>query len=446
MLPYFINDVTSRYLYKYSYQQHTIDADTNSGMRSLQLLAVSLLFFFIFERQGHALVVDGVDLTHIRARCKNVTCVKPNCPYPIFDDNDECCLTCPPRRGLPLDPTLPPQPPPCGNSTEECPDTFCPVPIIRCDCCKTCKQDCRLVLCARAPCPNPIIPPGECCGQCETDCTLVDCAPLDCPVANQTHKPGACCPSCVESDVDSNDTDTPDASCPDHFCPNPVDCNGCKTCRMDCRAVTCVVPTCPNPVVAPGECCGTCERDCRTVRCARPLCVNPTYKPGACCPSCDDDICKYSGCVSNPGSNDTTWKPDQCTTCRCSSDGQSRSVGCVGTPCSYFNCSGRPLRTVPGNCCPTCDYGVSDKKCGVVPLEERDMSVQRGNRVINTTITIHQCDKPFIKRGNKIISCVPKFGRRKKKLPRDQRPHIRYRDVVKCKPVRWSTTCDLFVE
>lgn len=413
-------------------------------MKSLRLLTV-LLLFLVAERQGYGLVVDGVDLTDIRTRCKNVTCVKPDCPYPIFDANNECCLTCPTQRDLvnTLPPPLPTRPPPCsrGNSTE-CPDVFCPVPIIRCDCCKTCKQDCRVTLCARPSCPNPIVPPGECCGQCETDCTVVDCAPLDCPVANQTHKPGVCCPSCIESDFDGNDTDSLNASCPDHFCPNPVDCGGCMTCRQDCRAVTCLVPPCPNPIVPPGECCGTCEGDCRRVRCARPLCANPTYKPGACCPTCDDDICKFHGCVSS-SSNDT-WQPSHCTTCRCSHDKQS--VMCVGTPCAIFNCSGRPLRTVPGNCCPTCDYGISDKKCGVVQLKEKTVNVRRRSQRITTTITLHQCDKPFIKKGNNIISCVPVYGRRRKKLPIHQRPHIKYRDVIKCKQVRWSSTCDLFIQ
>lgn len=404
-------------------------------MESLQLVAVLVFSFFIVEQQVYALVVDGVDLTHLRARCKNVTCVKPDCPYPIFDDNNECCLTCP-SRGL----TLPPPPPPCGNTTQ-CPDAFCPVPIIRCDCCKTCKQDCRVTLCAKAPCPNPIIPPGECCGQCETDCTLVDCTELECPVANQTHKPGACCPSCIEAGVDSNDTDPLNVSCPDHFCPNPIDCNGCKTCRMDCRAVTCAVAPCPNPLVPPGECCGTCETDCRTVRCGRPLCSNPTYKPGACCPSCDDDICKFTGCINYTTYG--TWQPDHCTHCKCSRDGQY--ISCVGTPCSYSNCSGRPFRTVPGNCCPTCDYGIPDKKCGVVPAGEKSVTVRRRSRMITTKITIHQCDKPFIKKNDKIFSCVPKIGKRKKKMPRSLRPHIKYQDVIKCKPVLWSSTCDQFI-
>lgn len=410
-------------------------------MGAFQLLTVLLLSFLAVERQGKALVVDGVDVTHFRTRCENVTCVTPNCAYPIFDDNNECCLTCP-SRGI----ELPPPSPPCGNTTE-CPDTFCPEPIIRCDCCKTCKQDCRLVRCGRPSCRNPVIPPGECCGQCETDCRLVDCASLECPMANQTHKPGACCPSCKEDDDDDDDddddSDSPKAFCPDRFCPNPVNCSGCKTCRFDCRAVTCLRPPCPNPIVAPGECCGTCESDCRTVRCARPLCTNPTYKPGACCPTCDDDVCKFIGCVSST-SNDT-WQPNQCTRCRCSSDGES--LVCLGTPCQFQNCSGgRPFRTVPGNCCPTCDYGIPDKKCGVAPVEERTITIRRNSRRITITITLHQCDKPFVKRGGKIFSCVPKFGRRRKILPRRHRPHYRYRDVIRCKPVRWSSTCDLFVK
>ena len=382
-----------------------------------------------------------MDLVRVRTRCKNVTCVKPNCPYPIFDDNNKCCFTCPPYRGVPIEITLPPPPPPCGNSTEPCPDAFCPLPIVRCDCCKTCKQDCRVTLCPRPSCPNPIIPPGECCGECETDCTLVDCAPLECPVANQTHQPGACCPSCAASD--NNVTEFLNISCPDHFCPNPIDCNGCKTCRQDCRAVTCIIPPCPNPLVPPGECCGTCETDCRTVRCARPLCVNPTYKPGACCPTCDDDVCKLSGCVSNKFNN--TWQPDQCTTCRCSRDGQS--IGCLGTPCGFFNCSGRPFRTVPGNCCPTCDYGISDKKCGVVAMGERTISVTRRSRTIDVQVTVHQCDKQFVKRGNTVFSCVPIHGQKRKRLPlRGQRSFVRYQDVIKCKRVCWSSTCDLFIQ
>ena len=90
-------------------------------MRPSRLLAVLLL-----SVQGYALVVDGVDLARVRTRCKNVTCVKPNCPYPIFDDNNKCCFTCPPHRGVPIEITLPPPPPPCGNSTEPCPDAFLP--------------------------------------------------------------------------------------------------------------------------------------------------------------------------------------------------------------------------------------------------------------------------------------------------------------------------------
>ena len=382
-----------------------------------------------------------MNVTHFRTMCKKVKCAKANCAYPIIDVNNQCCLTCPPNSD-PLRPpflnaTLPPSPPSCDNSTK-CPDTFCPLPIIRCDCCKTCKQDCRVILCPKPSCRNPVIPPGECCGKCETDCRLVDCADLECPPANWTYKPGACCPSCKELNVTSNDTNRPNVSCPDHFCPNPIDCNGCKTCRQDCRAVSCIVPPCPNPIVAPGECCGTCERDCRTVRCGRPLCVNPTYKPGACCPSCEDDVCKFRGCVVNASAG--IWKPDHCTTCRCASNGTA--ISCVGTPCGVFNCSGRRLRTVPGNCCPTCDYGIPDRKCGVVPHKKRSIIVRRGSKLITTTIILHKCDKSFIKKRNKILSCVPKYGKRIKQ----GQPNIKYWDVIRCRPIHWSATCELFVQ
>ncbi|XP_065912478.1 uncharacterized protein DDB_G0274171-like [Dysidea avara] len=385
-------------------------------MKMTGILFVPLLLFFLFADNLHlanALEVDGVDVTHFRTRRGNES-VSP-VPFPTL-------------------------PPPCDGSAE-CPDVFCPVPIVRCDCCKTCKQDCRVVFCARPPCPNPIIPPGECCGQCEADCTLVDCAPLDCPIANQTHKPGACCPTCIEDDED-DDMPQPDVHCPDTFCPNPVNCSGCLTCRQDCRVVSCLRPSCPNPIVPPGECCGTCNQDCRLVRCARPLCSNPTHKPGECCPTCDESVCNFKGCVS--GGKDPSWQPDQCTRCRCSSDKQS--FMCVGTPCAHFDCGDKPFRTVPGNCCPTCDQGIPDDMCGVVPREERIVTVRSRGRRFTGTIVLHKCDKSFIQRDDTIFSCVPTNGRRTVRLSVGRRQkRYKYRDVTECNAVPWSETCDLFV-
>lgn len=332
----------------------------------------------------------------------------------------------------------------CHNSTAHCPDTFCPVPVIRCDCCKLCAEDCRKVVCPETTCLKPIIPPGECCGTCETNCTQVNCVPLKCPSSDQIYKPGACCPSC-KSDIDGDDgaNNETTAFCLDAFCPNPINCHGCLTCRQDCRAVSCARPSCPNPIVPPGECCGHCEKDCSTVRCAKPLCRHPKYEPGACCPTCDNSTCKFEGCVTE-GEN-PSWQPNQCVTCRCSNDNQSLS--CTPTHCTRLDCGRNPSRVVPGNCCPTCDYGVPDDECGVAPFKPKNITVRSRFGRLRRTVMLHQCDKPFIRKDGTLFSCVPKNDIIRSSISLGDREiaRFKYTDVVSCSAKPWSKTCDLFI-
>lgn len=278
--------------------------------------------------------------------------------------------------------------------------------------------DCRLVLCARPNCSNPVTPKGQCCPICPPDCTLVQCAAPDCP--NPVTLPGKCCPECP-----------------------------------DCSAILCLKPPCPNPVTLPGKCCPVCPLDCSTVLCPRPLCANPTLKPGQCCPSCDDSNCKFKGCVSFLPNGDARWAPTPCSLCRCNKELNQQF--CATFDCffpSKEDCFGHPVITKPNECCPTCDFGVPDNKCKVVPQlfgrQNITVSATPGAKSCSKAIVKSTCDKFVFRSGGEKFRCDPVEGRRLlrfgKRCPLNK---ATYTDVTRCKVVRDDSVvagCDLTVE
>ena len=198
--------------------------------------------------------------------------------------------------------------------------------------------------------------------------------------------------------------------------------------------------------------------------CPRPLCTNPVLVEGECCPSCKNSQCKFEGCVQflgEPGSRTVQWKPDGCSTCVCADDhALCYALGCPPRyPTSDDPCFGRPQVTSPSECCATCDYGIPDDKCAVVPdysltyLELGVEEYQSYDSGCSVVLTFHRCDKRgYMDENGQRYQCNPVIGQLSRKLSGGScgaLTELAYEDVVKCEATRndnLDVGCDIYVE
>ena len=187
--------------------------------------------------------------------------------------------------------------------------------------------------------------------------------------------------------------------------------------------------------------------NCKKVRCERPLCANPVTPPGECCPSCENSGCVFEGCVQFPKKpwQEVQWKPEPCKTCVCvNNEPVCGLVACPGPE----PCFGYPLVKKPWECCTSCDFGIPDNKCGVVPSRKHPFET---SPACSSHVLLHKCDKANFRRNSgKTFRCKPVFKHRRSHLPPCAAPlrKVVYNDVVQCKAVRDDNIrvgCDLIL-
>ena len=194
--------------------------------------------------------------------------------------------------------------------------------------------------------------------------------------------------------------------------------------------------------------------DCSLVLCAKPLCANPVTPKGECCPSCENSNCKFEGCVNYLPGGGVQWAPSPCTFCRCDVESNQQFCAIIDCfPLTEKDCFGYPVITRPNECCPSCDFGVPENRCRLVPQifgrENITVSSDRG-RTCSEEVIKKGCDKfGFRSSSGKRFRCTPKEGKRLLRFD-ENCPLCRatYTDNVRCRPVRDDSIivgCDFVV-
>ena len=207
---------------------------------------------------------------------------------------------------------------------------------------------------------------------------------------------------------------------------------------------------------------------CLLPSCDRPLCADPVIPKGECCPSCENSQCQFEGCVQflgRPGSETVQWKPNGCTTCVCA-DGQTL-CGALGCPPIYPSsldlCANGSLTvTSPTECCASCDYGIPEDECAVVPYYSLtyQLGVEEYESGCSVELTFHQCDKRgYMDDQGRRFQCNPVVRQRSVKLNDNSGgsvtgscgalAELAFDDVVRCVPTRdenLDVGCDIYVE
>ena len=206
---------------------------------------------------------------------------------------------------------------------------------------------------------------------------------------------------------------------------------------------------------------------CVLPSCPRPLCADPVIPEGECCPSCENSQCQFEGCVQflgQPGSKTVQWKPDGCTTCVCA-DGQTQcyALGCPPMhPSSLDLCvDGSLTVTSPTECCASCDYGILEDECAVVPDYSLtyQLGVEEYESGCSVELTFHHCDKRgYMDDQGRRFQCNPVVRQHSVKLNDNSGSvtgscgaltELAFNDVVRCVPTRnenLDVGCDIYVE
>ena len=140
-----------------------------------------------------------------------------------------------------------------------------------------------------------------------------------------------------------------------------------------------------------------------TEKCPPLMCADPEHGTGS-CPNCDNSRCKFRGCV-HFGAFGPQWMPDPCTICSCTNNEEL----CTKIECEEnLECYGYPSSVKEGDCCPSCDFGVPENECGVVPKGYKSLYTALGDEACQKDVLLHGCNKEFIQ-GNdgKIYKCTP---------------------------------------
>lgn len=143
-----------------------------------------------------------------------------------------------------------------------------------------------------------------------------------------------------------------------------------------------------------------------TESCPPLTCADPEYdsQQNGKCPNCDNSMCMFRGCV-HWGAFGPQWRPDPCTWCTC----HAKRKLCTKIECdSYLECYGYPSRVKEGDCCPTCDFGVPEDECGVIPTGIKSLYTALGDYNCQKDVVLHGCNKEFIAgQDGKYYRCRP---------------------------------------
>ena len=109
-------------------------------------------------------------------------------------------------------------------------------------------------------------------------------------------------------------------------------------------------------------------------------------------------------------------------------------------------------------CCATCDYGVLENECVVVPSYSLTYQLgmeeyQTYNSRCSVMLTFHRCDKRgYMDENGRRYECKPVMGQLSRKLSGgscDALMELAYEDVVECEATRnnnLNVGCDIYVD
>ncbi len=195
--------------------------------------------------------------------------------------------------------------------------------------------------------------------------------------------------------------------------------------------------------------------DCSAVQCPGPLCANPVVPKGECCGTCENSNCKFKGCVNFlPDGGGVRWAETPCFVCQC--DVERNQQFCFIIDCLFptkEQCFGRPVITRPNECCPTCDFGIPSRRCGLVPqlFGQKNITVSASDTTRSCTeeVVTRGCDKFGFRVGKKRFRCQEVKGKRLVRFDKNCPLCVgTYTDSVRCKAVRDDDLivgCDLIV-
>ena len=113
----------------------------------------------------------------------------------------------------------------------------------------------------------------------------------------------------------------------------------------------------------------------QVLTCADPV-TDPNHSGPCSSMNCDNSKCKFRGCV-HYGAFGPQWMPDPCTICSC----QLKKEACTKIECEEkLDCYGYSTGVKEGECCPSCDFGVAEGECGVIPTGYKSLYVALGDQ------------------------------------------------------------------
>jgi hypothetical protein len=142
----------------------------------------------------------------------------------------------------------------------------------------------------------------------------------------------------------------------------------------------------------------------QALTCADPVSDPNHSRPGCSSMNCDNSKCKFRGCV-HYGAFGPQWMPDPCTICSC----QLKRESCTKIECEEkLECYGYPTGVKEGECCPSCDFGVPEDKCGMIPTGYKSLYAALGDQNCQKDVLLHGCNRKFIAEKNgKFYHCKP---------------------------------------
>ena len=176
-----------------------------------------------------------------------------------------------------------------------------------------------------------------------------------------------------------------------------------------------------------------------TDQCSQSLtCADPEADPkhiGTCPPTnCDNSKCKFRGCV-HYGAFGPQWMPDPCTICSC----HRKNEVCTKIECGEsLDCYGYPTVIKEGECCPSCDFGVPENECGVIPTGYKSLYTALGDQSCQKEVLLHGCNKDYIAgKDGKFYQCKPVAKAHAHTLETSEDCNadiyqVTYMDIVRC--------------
>jgi hypothetical protein len=99
---------------------------------------------------------------------------------------------------------------------------------------------------------------------------------------------------------------------------------------------------------------------------------------------------------------------------------------------------GYKVKRIDGECCPVCDYNISDDSCGVIKLKTQSLKVVMDSDDCIAEVLIHSCDKKVARVNGRLRRCKATRGNKQVDLQSHSNPRCRniktvvYRDVMDC--------------